>query len=180
MAVLAGARVIIPVLALVLIAGWFLSASYAPASLISDAGLDETHVCNAISAQGGDALRKLEASGFPHATGDPVEVYELRREGVREAIIRLDWARGKADCLPAEYAGGVTASLWLSDKAYAVTVGELRHVLEHGDLSGHALGNFMAIWLHSEISIPSDPGSEGRYVWRLAKWAAGWLVSGAI
>ena len=169
--------VVVPVLMLVVVAGFVLVGA-TTLSLATDAGLTDEDVCREVASQGPEAVRRLEAAGFPRASTSDVEVYRLTRSGTAEAVVRIDWAGDAAACLPLAYDGVVTASVDMTDGAYGVVVGEIREVLRTGELSGHTLGNLIAVWFGTDITIPENPRYEGTYEWRVARWTAGFLASG--
>lgn len=146
-----------------------------PLSLATDVGLDDTTVCNTVATNGQSAVERLEASGFPHATLDPVEMYALQERDEVKASVRIDWAARQASCTTS---GAPSATFVMTPRAYGVVVGELRTVLETGHTSGHVGGNAIVAWWGTEVHIPSNPAYESKYERTLAAWAAGRLAGG--
>lgn len=169
------ARIILPVVALVVVGGLALSSQSAPLSLASDVGLTEAEVCDAVSATGQQSVQRLLEAGFPHASLDQVETYRLVRMGVVEAVVQIDWTLQAAHCLPLDYDGPATAELHMKPAAYAALVGELKSVLDSGTVSW-SVGNWFALTMGSSVIIPQNPEYEAEYERRVALWAAGCLA----
>lgn len=169
-------RIVLP--ALVIVGVLVLVLPGGPLSLATDVGLDDETVCDAVAATPGQsAVERLEATGFPHASADAREVYDLRKDGTREAIVLINWDSQTAACLPLDYKGPVTATAELDARAYGVLTSEIRHVLETGTLSGHTWGNRWALVWGTSIDLPQNPTGEWNYRLTLAKWTAGRLVA---
>lgn len=167
--------VVVPALAIVLVVGLMLGAT-GGLSLAEDLGHTDEEVCAVLAQDGPAAVERLIESGFPHASLASSEVYALDQDGVREAILRVDWDAGTATCLPLDSRVEPTAVIEMKPSAYRALVGELALVLETGELSGS--WNYLGIILGSKISIPDNEAYESKYRREVAKWATGWLVRG--
>lgn len=170
------------VLEVVLLAGvgLVLVATFAPSdplSLATDVGVRDEDACEAVRLAGPAAVERLESSGFPHATLDPVEVYRLVHAGRIEAAVRIDWTGRSAGCVASTHELSA-AEIHLEDAAYRVLVGELQHVLETGAPSKHP-GNAWTLFWGSDVRVPSNPSYSDRYELELARWSAGRLASEA-
>lgn len=175
------AKIIVPALAILLVGGAALTARSSTMSLATDLGYDDATLCSTLDAFGKEAVARLEAAGFPHATRQSVEVYRLLQGDTVEAVLRIDWLAQTASCLPLDHAGAVSADVRMTPKAYAALVGELQGVIATGDL-GVRPGNLIPIWQGTDVTIPSAPASGNAYELQVALWSAGiladWMMDG--
>lgn len=171
------ARAILPVVAIVLVAGVVLGVAPWPLSLATDVGLTDETVCTAVDQSGPRAITRLQETGFPHASTSSVEVYRMTVAGGEvKAMVRLDWASGTASCLPLDAATPYTASLDLEPRAYHAVVQEIRSVLVDGEAPSTSLADKWAIITGTSISIPGNEAYESKYEKQALAWAAGELV----
>lgn len=148
----------------------------APLSLATDIGSTDVELCETIQTYGNAAVSRLEATRFPHASDELVEIYRLAQDREVKSVVMIDWLNREAQCVPIDQPGPWTATLVMTERAYSALIGELRNVMTTGGLSGHVLGNYWAIWYGTDVMIHEDPGANSRYEWSLAAWGAGRLT----
>lgn len=142
-------------------------------SLATDAGYTDADACAAVQQWGPASVRRLESAGFPHATANPAEIYELQRSGTREAIVYIDWENDAAQCLSLNYPGTGHAVIDMTPRAYGVLVSEIKHTAEHGKPSGHVVGNLFTITFGTTVTVDGDASAGKQYKRALAWWATG-------
>lgn len=163
------------VLALIVGGGVLATSVFAPMSLATDLGYTDEDACAIIEARGATGIQRLKASGFPRPTTGDVEVYRLTRDDAPQLVLRIDWMHEHAQCLPHSYTPKPTVNVDLSERAYNALVGELTRVINGEGLSGNGIGNWLALWWGTDITIPNHPDSSAAYKRDVTLWAAGWL-----
>lgn len=160
--------------------GLYTSVEDMPASIATDVGRTDEDACAALRANADWAVARLEASGFPHATGQNVETYRLVRTDTNtvEAAITIHWIDRAAYCAPFDTNSPYTVSFDMNAKAYNALVHELTSVLTTGEMSSDKVtsGGYI-VWGTSITNAEGSPNNAYRV--ELAKWAAGMLVRGA-
>lgn len=153
--------------------GLYMSNATPPtASLAGDVGVADVDACAAVREHALWVVPNLDASGFPHATTDPVEHYRLTRAGEVEAFVAIDWVNRNAYCLPLDPATPYTVSFDMTTRAYNALATELANVITTGHLSDQKVVNGFHVSTGTAVTRP-DGTDDWDYKVTLGKWAAG-------
>ena len=148
-----------------------------PLSLATDVGVTDVDACTAVAEYGPMVVPRLEESGFPHATTEPVERYRLTRGGEVEAAIEIRWIEQNAYCVPLDADLPYTISFDMNPGAYSSLVHELTSVLSTGKPSSDAWKNRISILTGTDV-VDAQGESKFGYKAELAAWAAGLRARG--